>query len=187
MNDVQRAVVDFARSMVGQKEIPGNQGFENKNFDLQMRRVGFENGWAWCVLFAELCWSQPTYPGKSQVLTSISDNFTANAVRTFENFERDQTGLFKTTYTHAEPGDVVIWLKNRDGQPVKKGIWTLGHAGIVERVIEQGIVCIEGNTNSEGGREGLEVAGKHGFRRHLLPPEFIENGLSLKGFIRMVI
>lgn len=173
------AVVAFARQHVGYEEVPGNNGFKDPAFDTKMRQVGFENTWAWCALFAELCWSYPTYDNKWKVFQSISDNFSANAVRTFENFEKDDTGLFQvhTTYLPS-PGDVVIWEKRRGGVPVKRDIWTLGHAGIIEFVNELTFTAIEGNTNASGGREGIEVA------RKVRPFNYDEkDGLILKGFI----
>ena len=171
--------LQFAQSHVGYKEYPGNQGFQDKVFDTLMRQVGFENGWAWCALFAEACWSIPTYSGKSRVIANISDNFSANAVRTFDNFKNDPTGKFSIiTNGLPSPGDVVIWEKRVDGDPYKKGVWTLGHAGIVESIEEGFFKSIEGNSNSEGGREGIEVSIKT--RKYNY---FDKNGLCLKGFI----
>jgi len=173
------AVVAFAQEHVGFKEVPGNNGFKDPAFDTKMRQVGFENTWAWCALFAELCWSYPTYDGKWKVFQSISDNFSANAVRTFENFKKDDTGLFSIRDSQMpEPGDVVIWEKRKGGVPVKNDIWTIGHAGIVESANAFEFTAIEGNSNSSGGREGIEVA------RQVRPYSYKkQDGLALKGFI----
>lgn len=176
------AVLEYAQSHVGYEEVPGNQGFKDKAFDTRMRQVGFQNGWAWCALFAELCWALPTYDGKSKVFVSLSDNFSANAVRTYENFSKDDTGLF-TCYdvdsnVMPAPGDVVIWEKRRGGVPVKNDIWTIGHAGIVESADATSFVSIEGNSNDAGGREGIEVARKT--RNYTYSKQ---DGLALKGFI----
>ena len=171
-------ILEFAKDQVGKKEISGNQGFKDPLLDRAMRRVGFENGWAWCALFAELCYAEPTYSGKSKVIASISDCFSANAVKTYENFEADKTGYFATDSKQALEGSVVIWEKRRDGHPVKKGIWTLGHAGIVLEVHKDYFMAIEGNTNSNGGREGIEIAIKKRTFNN-----FHTDGLCLKGFI----
>jgi hypothetical protein len=173
------AVVAYAQEHVGFKEFPGNQGFKDAAFDTKMRQVGFENGWAWCALFAELCWSMPTYDGKWKVFQSISDNFSANAVRTYDNFYKDETGLFRAFDNKMpEPGDVVIWEKRKGGIPKKTDIWTIGHAGIVESASETEFVSIEGNSNDAGGREGIEVARKT--RTYTYKKM---DGLALKGFI----
>jgi len=176
MND---AVLQWVREMIGEREIPNNGGFVNPILDGVMRRVGFENGWAWCALFAEAAWAHPTYSGKSKVLASITDNCSANAVRTLENFEKDDTGLFKVSKI-AKPGSMVIFEKRRDGEPskTKNGVWTYGHAGIVEDVKKTHFMAVEGNTNDSGGREGIEVARKK--RSYNFDGD---RGLCVKGFI----
>ena len=175
--EMHNAAIQFAREQVGKKEFKGNQGFQDKLLDTVMRQVGFENGWAWCALFAEACWAYPMFDGKSKVIASISDNFSANAVRTLENFEKDDTGLFVVS-KKPKIGSIVIFEKRRSGKPVRTGIWTLGHAGIVETVHNEKFVAIEGNTYSAGGREGIEVARKN------RPYNFDgKSGLCVKGFI----
>lgn len=174
--------INFAKNQIGKQEYPHNQGFQDPFLDMVMRRVGFENGWAWCCLFAEACWAYPTYVGKSKVIASISDNFSANAVRTFENFQRDESGLFTTDPNLVTQGSVVIWEKRKAGNPVKSGIWTLGHAGVVEEVHPDYFIAIEGNTNSSGGREGIEIARKK--RTYNFDGK---NGLCVKGFITALI
>lgn len=176
---MKEAVLKWAESHIGYREFPGNQGFKDPVFDNMMRSVGFKNGWAWCALFAEACWAIPTYSGKSKVFVSISDNFSANAVRSFENFQNDQTELFSIIKSGIpSPGDVVIWEKRSQGDPVKNGIWTIGHAGIVQSAEEGFFKSIEGNSNDAGGREGIEVAVKT--RKYNY---FDKHGLCLKGFI----
>jgi len=180
---MQDAVVEFARNHVGFREEPGNMGFKNPAFDTKMRQVGFENTWAWCALFAELCWSYPTYDNKWKVVQSISDNFSANAVRTYENFEKDDTGLFRVFNDEIpSPGDIVIWDKRKRGVPVKNGIWTIGHAGIVEAAEYTSFTSIEGNSNSASGREGIEVSRKERDYNYSK-----QDGLGVKGFITCTI
>lgn len=173
------ASIKTARENLGKKEIAGNNGFKDPVFDRYMRMVGFENGWAWCALFAQLCWSKEPYEKKAFLITSISDCFTANAVRTFENFENDQSGYFQVS-KEPDIGAVVIWEKRVNGKPDKTGIWTKGHAGIVSEISEKGFKSIEGNTNSEGGREGIEVA-----EMQRIYNFEDQNGLCLKGFIKL--
>jgi len=174
---MKNEVLKFAESQVGKQEISGNNGFKDKFLDMVMRRVGFQNGWAWCALFAEACWSYPTYEGKSKVIATISDCFSANAVRTYENFKKDQDENFEVG-KDPMPGSVVIWEKRRNGDPVKTGVWTIGHAGIVKEVHEDHFIAIEGNTNSHGGREGIEIAVKKRAFNY-----YDKNGLCLVGFI----
>ena len=176
---MKEEALKFAQEHLGYEEIPGNNGFKDKAFDTKMRQVGFENTWAWCALFVELCWSYPTYDGKWKVFQGISDNFSANAVRTYENFKKDDSGLFKA-YSDSVPegGDIVICEKRKNGEPKKIDIWTVGHAGIVESASDITFTAIEGNSNKQGSREGIKVGRK--VRAYNYDEE---NGLALKGFI----
>ena len=177
--NLMQAAVKTARQYVGQKEIKGNNGFENPVFDRYMRMVGFENGWAWCALFAELCWLQEPYENKAFLMPIITDCFSANAVKSYENFAVDKSGFFKTSLTPSM-GALVVWASMTNGQPNKSGIWTRGHAGIVSNVYPDRFKSIEGNTNSQGGREGIEVAEKTRYVNYL-----DQNGLVVKGFVSL--
>lgn len=173
------AVITTAESYVGYQEYPGNNGFKDKAFDTKMRQVGFQNGWAWCSLFAELCWTLPIYDDKSKIIAYLTDNFSANAVRTFENFKNDRSGFFETTKTPV-PGDIAIFEKRKNGESVKKDIWTVGHAAVVAPgITESNFNTIEGNSNSHGGREGIEVAALS-YRSYNF---YDKDGLCLIGFI----
>lgn len=178
---MRNEAIKFAQGQVGKQEISGNQGFKDLFLDNVMRQVGFENGWAWCALFAEACWAYPTYEGKSKVIALISDCFSANAVRTYDNFKNSGNEYF-TVGKEPSIGSVVVWEKRHDGEPVKKSEWTLGHAGIVESFYDDHFISIEGNTNAKGGREGIEIAKKK------RPYNFYDKeGLCLKGFITPLI
>lgn len=177
---LHEASIRTALEFKGQREIKGNQGFKNPTFDRYMRMVGFENGWAWCALFAELCWLKEPYTNKAHLMPTITDCFSANAVKTYENFQNDKSGLFKVG-KEAQIGSVVIWEKRKKGEPDKTGIWTKGHAGIVSMVSSSGFMSIEGNTNDSGGREGIEVAEKARDYNY-----YDKEGLCLKGFISLV-
>ena len=170
-------ILVFAKSQIGQKEIKGNMGFVDPVFDMIMRRVGFEDSQAWCALFAEACYSFPTYEHKSKVFLTISDCFSANAVRTYDNFQK-YGGEFFEVGKKLLTGSVVIWEKRTNGEPIKNDIWTVGHAGIVSEVHEDYFKSIEGNGNSSGGREGIEVVEM--VRKYNY---FDKDGLCLKGFI----
>ena len=157
--DLYEASVLTANKYEGKKEIPGNNGFVDPVFDRMMRMVGFTNSWAWCSLFAQLCWLEEPYEKKAFLMPVIWDCFTPNAVKTYENFKNDDTGHFEVSNKPTE-GAVVIWEKRVNGEPDKTGIWTKGHAGIVLEHSSSGFISMEGNTNAQGGREGIEVAKK---------------------------
>lgn len=166
--------LETARSFEGMTEINGNQGFTDKRFETIMRQVGWGIGQAWCAYFAELCWTLPTYSGRSKYLRPMQQLFSGGAVKTFQNFKNDSSGLF-TVDQSPTPGAVAIWQTYRKGTPH----WT-GHAGIVSEVGTNELKCFEGNTNARGGREGIEVALKtRSLNFHA------KNGLVLQGFIKI--
>lgn len=178
--EIADRIVEYALELVGEEELPNNGGFKNPVLQLNMDRIGFRDGQAWCALLGEVIWTVPTYPGKSKYYPYLSDNFSANAFRTYENFFKDTGGLFEVNNKFA-PGCLVIFRKMRNGQPVKRGIWTLGHLGIGYEELSIGFKCIEGNTNDDGSREGYKVAIKARDYNYS-----VSNGLQLVGFVHMV-
>lgn len=179
--EVQGILGQVARSWEGQKEISGNQGFVDADFEEKMEDVGWRTGQAWCAYFAELVWKQ----GYRGIATALSDEgsaealaiinqlsklFSGSAVATLRNFTK--SGDFEVSEKPVE-GAIAIWQSHRNG----KASWT-GHAGVVIGAHEHYFVTIEGNTNSQGGREGVEVARKVRKFRWTT-----QNGLRLKGFI----
>ena len=159
---------------IGQKEIIGNKGFENAVFEDKMESCGWDVGQAWCAYFTELVWKEAYELYKPEVIPVLDKLFSAGAVKTFNNFNKSPK--FQTSKNPAV-GAVVIWQYYKNGKPH----WS-GHAGIVsESVVGLGnkFKTIEGNTNSQGGREGIEVAEK----TRLLDFSPKTRGLVLKGFI----
>lgn len=180
MKEFYDKVIAEARKWEGTKEISGNQGFENEHFQHLMEICKWDMGQAWCAYFAELCWTVPTFSGKSKYRQIMLDLLSAGAVATFNNFRNDKSGLFKVDDVPV-PGAIVIWQSHKNG----KASWT-GHAGVVVSVDGDKIITIEGNTNADGGREGIEVAEMKDKDRHDLTKAFkINNGLRLLGFIKL--
>ena len=162
-----------ARLFLGQKEISGNLGFEDSYFTRLMEEVGWQKGQAWCAYFTELVWKY-AYRNYNRKLISILDKlFSAGAVKTYTNFKNSDFTVNKTPVI----GAVVIWQYYKDNKPH----WS-GHAGIVTKVYSDDsdfFETIEGNTNSKGGREGIEVSKKE--RSLSFEPK--HRGLALRGFI----
>lgn len=175
-------VIAYAKSKIGFKELKGNMGFEDPVFDTIMRQNGFQDSWAWCMLFAKSCYTVPTFSGKSKVLPAVDKAFTPGAVKSYQNAASD-VNHFKVSKIPSI-GDVVIWQNYKDGKPH----WT-GHAGIVSHIDDEYpnlFHSIEGNTNSEGGREGIEVAEMRGMTRHDTLSPKRKNGLNILGFITVL-
>jgi len=163
-----KTIVEIAKSYIGQKEIKGNQGFEDKEFEKRMQAVGFVKGWAWCCLFAELCYVSAMVDKKEE-LTKL---FSASVARTQNNFDGSKNWKLVSTPV---PGALAVFRTYRNN----KRQWQ-GHIGIVEKVNKRDktFTCIEGNTNANGGREGIEVA-----RRVRRDNSKSTRGLVLQGFI----
>ncbi len=171
MKTINQIIVDRALQYVGERELKNNSGFENEIFWLKMEGVGFDVGEAWCALFAELVWREAYGCYNSLHDSALERLFSESAVQTFNNFKSSTwiTGL------EPAPGDLVIWQMYKDNRPH----WS-GHAGIVTKVLTGSFDSVEGNTNSSGGREGVEVA----IKRRALNFDKKEHGLVLKGFVK---
>lgn len=169
MKTLQESIIFHAKSFVGQEEISGNMGFEDPDFDEKMREVGFQDTWAWCVLFCELCWKLAYKDHRKKTIVIIDKTFTAGAVRTFKHFK--EKGW---TSKKPEIGSIAIWKKFKDGKGTSQG-----HAAIVEAFDDDTITTIDGNSNEGGSREGVKVVdGK------VRPLNFNSTkGLVLIGFI----
>ncbi len=162
--------VRYAKKFVGEREIAGNMGFENEEFDRLMREYGdFSDTQAWCMSFAKMIWIQRAGKRYEKL---IEEMITPSTQTTWTNFEKDKSGLFSVS-DKPKKGSIVIWQKYTGGSQT----WQ-GHAGIVTDVKKDSFDTIEGNTSGTGTREGIEVAVKN--RKFDWD---VKNGLRLKGFI----
>lgn len=157
-------VVEIAKKYVGQMEKPNNSGFVDADFERRMFAVGFERGQAWCCYFVELVCKE-AYP---DLFDYLDKRFSASATATWRSFD-----LVKKTRTKPSVGFLAVWRYGND--------WR-GHIGIVSKIIDKNtFLCIEGNTNIGGSREGYKVCEKE---RKLNSP-FTKKGLNLIGFIEI--
>lgn len=157
-------IIKKAISYIGQTEKLGNSGFIDANFEKLLTSLGWAKPQAWCV-----------YLVMAAVKGFISEDkyklFSASALTTYNNFKRDNEKSVSMTPT---VGSIAIFSMYKDGKETSRG-----HAAIVLTPVNTSFVSIEGNSNSEGGSEGKEVA--------LLIRSSVKlvklNGLVLKGFI----
>jgi len=169
MESLIGSIKSYAFEYIGQEEVKGNMGFKKPIFNAKMKSVGMVDGYPWCCLFTELCWTEAYAEFYPELLQLLEDEFSAGTVRTFRHF-RD----LGWTSDIPQPGDIVIWQTYRKGKAL-----TTGHAAIVMEVDGQRLKTIEGNTNDKGGREGYIVAKKTrkiDFKNN--------NGLRMLGFIK---
>jgi len=168
---IQEKIVEVANSFVGQKEIPGNQGWNDKLFQRLMERVGWQTGHAWCSYFGELV-LKLAYDGNKEHTKVLDKLCSPSAVKTLDNFRK--AGY--TVSNEATPGALAIWQTKQRGMRH----WT-GHVGVVVEAHQDYFVTIEGNTNDAGGRAGEVVARRK--RRYSFN---IYAGLELQGFIHPI-
>jgi hypothetical protein len=160
-------VIAAARSIIGQKEIPGNNGYKDPVFEERMKDTGWKKGESWCAYTTELIW-KAAFTELHPLYEELDKLFSGSAIKTFTNFKGSK--LFETGLTPRH-GAISIFRNGKGWQ---------GHAGIVVPVIDiKTFHNVEGNTNASGGREGIEVAQKI---RYLNEP-FKPKGLNLEGFI----
>jgi hypothetical protein len=93
---------------------------------------------SWCMAFVYWCFDQAKKEGQNPLIKTGGVLFAWN--------KADK----KHRITECQAGDIFI-------MDFGKG---LGHTGIVERVDENFIYTIEGNTNDSGSREGIMVCRK---------------------------
>ena len=125
--------LEIAISQLGNHEQPkgSNTGPQVNEY---LKSVGLKPGYAWCAAFVYWCakWSNPETP-----------LFKTGGVLNMWN-KTDK----KYRITKPQAGDIFV-------MDFGKG---LGHMGFVESVGKTTITTIEGNTDSNSGREGWEVA-----------------------------
>ena len=159
---MSKDVKKVAEGYIGQKEIHGNQGFLDQDFEKKMRSVGFYTGAPWCAFFAKLVWKEAG--------TDRYKLIAGSALQTMRNFVKSEK---LELVAKPNVGAIAIYRTMKNGKAQ-----TTGHVAIVIGVSESGFISVEGNTNASGGREGIEVAKKNRSYKFYEP-----DGLQLMGFI----
>ena len=159
-----KKLVEVAASYIGQREINGNLGFRDDDFEHKMKAVGWSKTHSWCCYFMEMVAKEAdASPDEWEAFDRL---FAPSCTATYANFAGSK--MFKVGKV-PKPGALMVW---RLGQGWK------GHIGMVESVKGDVVMTIEGNTDSAGGREGVEVARKR--RRNVWTNG---KGLNLVGYI----
>jgi hypothetical protein len=163
-------IVSVAKSYIGQEEIRENQGFKDANFEKKMDSVGWYKSAPWCAFLAKLIWQEAfvTLDVKGEAL--VKKYGSGSALTSYHNYAESPEFHVSQTPTI---GSLVIW---------KEGNGPAGHAGIVVGIPNATTVqTIEGNTNTDGSREGYIVAVK---TRSSLPST--GKALNLVGFVHPI-
>lgn len=154
LNDLESTygddIVAIAEGYIGQKEIRGNKGFVDKNFQALMEESGFAKGYAWCSIFAESMLRQLPLP--TAAIQDIARVMTPRGVGSFNAIKAGKSKVLKYSDT-PKVGSIVFYKPSSNP--------ALGHVGIVTSVNSDGTFnTIEGNTSAKGEREGTMVAAK---------------------------
>ena len=167
MTRAQR-IIAIAQGYIGNKEIKGNQGFENKAFEKKLKQVGFYMGAPWCAFFTKLVYGEAYYDNK-MLHAAVAKCCSGGALLTLQLHE--DNGTFSVG-EEPRPGAIIIW---------RMGAGKSGHAGIVVSVDKDKntMMTIEGNTNMHGSREGDRVAQK----LRTITRDFQKSGLNVTGYI----
>lgn len=158
-------IVEIAIKYLGQAEVSGNKGWNDKSFEAQMRAVGWQPSHSWCCYFTELVAKEAAGKG-TPAWAAFDKLFQPSCTATYANFSG--SSLYKVGKI-PKPGSLIVWKYAQT--------WK-GHIGIVESVKGDVISTIEGNTNKAGSREGTHVLRK---TRRLVWTN--GSGLNLIGFI----
>lgn len=173
--ELQQNVIDFARSLVGIKEVPGNKGWYSKLrpelaewFEKKMKEVGWKYTQPWCAYTGELVWSV-IYDPIDEYQEMIDRLCSGSATKTLNQFEEDGW----PTGTVPVPGSLVVWCNMKNGREH----WS-GHLGVCTSFNDSGFTAVEGNTNAAGSREGDGI-----YEKDRTYSFTAKKGLRLKGFI----
>lgn len=165
-----KRAAEIVKTYIGQQEIPGNKGFVQKGFDKLMRAVGFYTGAAWCGFLPRVAWNQA---GLNPGFISPSSTFQVNSSAKGEPMEGNW---------HTEPvlGAVAVWAIFRGGKRQSRGHFSTV-VSIEKTEDTTTFQTVDGNSNSNGSREGKEVVEKN----HTLDIRIWskKEGLRLLGFL----
>lgn len=144
-----------------------------KDFTSKMKSLGWKSGWAWCLFWAETVWLRSYSQYNSFIESKLEKLILGSATGTWSNFKKESKNSNIILSKEPVKGAIAIWQKFKDN----KADWR-GHGAIVYGWTDTTIKTIDGNSNSKGGREGIEIA------KIERPLNFNEdNGLRLLGFI----
>jgi hypothetical protein len=160
-------IVAIAKSYAGQEEIRENQGFKDPAFQTKMVSVGWYKGAPWCAFLAKLIWQEAFAISDTVGSGLVKKYANGSATQTYQNYAKSaEFHVSKTPIVGAE----VIW---------EEGNGPAGHAGIVIEIDGPNIKTIEGNTNTDGSREGYIAA----IKTRAISAPHSATGLNIVGFI----
>lgn len=144
---LQEKALDIAITQIGVEEAPGHKN-TGKQVEQYLAAVGLGPGFSWCMAFVYWCHMKAADAMGVKVLMAKTGGVLDQWAKRKEQY-RVLTPM---------PGDVFI-------MDFGKGT---GHTGIVEKVEDDVIHTVEGNSNDMGSREGYEVCRRTRSRAKIL-------------------
>lgn len=146
---LQEKALEVAATQLGQHEEPlgSNWGHPVQDY---LASVGINFPASWCMAF--VYWSFNKAAGQLGVPNTLVK--TGGVLHAWQ----DGNNIKYHAVKDPQPGDIFI-MDHGHG---------LGHTGIVEKVDENFVYTIEGNTNDSGSREGIEVTRKQRPRKKII-------------------
>lgn len=133
-------LVDIASAEIGTQEDAKHTNTGSSIAKYQADTALGGTGWPWCAAFVS--WCVDKYFKKEGI--DIPPPRTASTFHLILWGEQNGLEVFDADTQPPEPGDIVVY--------------TFSHCGIVSQVVDSSIHVIEGNTNTDGSRDGYEVA-----------------------------
>lgn len=144
---LQQKALEIAVSQIGVEEAAGHKN-TGKDVEKYLARVGLGPGYSWCMAFDYWCFDEA-----AEAIGVKNPLYKTGGV-----LEQWRQRKDKYRATIPQPGDIFI-MDYGGGK---------GHTGIVEKVEDDVVHTIEGNTNDEGSREGYEVCRRTRSRAKIL-------------------
>ncbi len=150
-NRTGKEILKEAQKYLGQKEIQPNKGWQNRNFQSLMEKIGWQSGWDYCVLFTKLVLLK-TLKGKKK--KAVAKLFNASSQTTWQNLKKfEYLGLYKIS-NKAKVGSIAFY-KHMQKE------WR-GHADIVIEANQDNFKVVSAN-----GSVGVETkTRKYTFNSH---------------------
>lgn len=117
------SVQSIVNKTIGIRETGGGAGFSNKAFEAEMKELGWQPWWSWCVMYAKYTWSHWLKGAKRDQAMKLIN---VNSQQTWSNFRKDTSGYFELSDKPKHIGAIAIWQG-----AVNSGT---GHAGIVTKI-----------------------------------------------------
>lgn len=145
-SDLLSKAVAVAEAEEGTMEEPPNSN-SGPRVDLYLQSVGLGPGYSWCMAFVHWCFAQAAAAAPCPVPPSGGVLEVWNLTRQFHPGRIIAKQDVISGAAQLRPGHVFI--QDHGGG--------FGHTGIVKSWQGGGLVTVEGNTNTQGGRQGVGV------------------------------